>query len=139
VHGIYESKPPPAQLIKCTQCSFSHRKASVVRVHISKSHWEGSSLQCDYCDYSCISRSGMLKHKSVVHKDIDLVPPPSILSTNDVNTHIVPAEVVNDFPSCKEGSNAAPDSSAPIVICLARLTLYRMLTPLYYREKVKVA
>ena len=40
----------------------------------------------------------------------------------------------------KGGSKgAALDSSAPIVIYLARLTLYRMLTPLYYREKVKVA
>ena len=71
VHGIEEPEDQTdEQLISCTQCSFSHKKASVVKGHISKSHGSDDELFCEFCDYSCKSRSGMFKHVKIVHRNI---------------------------------------------------------------------
>ena len=56
------------QVMKCLVCSFTHVKWSVVKVHISKVHTQGIKLNCDLCEFSCRSKSGMWKHAVKVHR-----------------------------------------------------------------------
>ena len=67
-HNVLKTNPKVSHMFKCTVCVFSHIKASVVKGHISRNHNIGSKLFCNFCDYSCLSRSGMSKHIRMVHK-----------------------------------------------------------------------
>ena len=69
-HNVLKTNPEVSHMYKCTMCTFSHMKASVVKGHISRNHNIGSNLSCSFCDYSCLSRSGMFKHIRMVHKEM---------------------------------------------------------------------
>jgi transcription initiation factor IIE alpha subunit len=67
-HGAEKLETTETQFMKCPECTFSHPKLSVVKVHISKIHTLDVKLNCAMCDYSCHSKSGMWKHIAKVHK-----------------------------------------------------------------------
>ena len=56
------------QSVKCTKCDFSHRKHSVLKVHMSKVHPSGDTFPCVKCNFVCYSDSGLSKHYENVHK-----------------------------------------------------------------------
>jgi DNA-directed RNA polymerase subunit RPC12/RpoP len=47
-HGAYQtSTPVNTQVFKCSECTFSHVKLSVVKTHFGKAHAEDDTLACD--------------------------------------------------------------------------------------------
>ena len=69
-HGVQKLIPEITDVFECEQCSFTHVKKSVLKTHIGKVHSEGIKVNCDQCDYFCLSKSGMIKHKRIVHKSV---------------------------------------------------------------------
>ena len=69
-HGVPKSIPEITDVFECEQCSFTHVKKSVLKTHIGKVHSKGIKVYCDQCDYFCLSKSGMFKHKRIVHKSV---------------------------------------------------------------------
>ena len=67
-HGVDQEVSAATQVMKCPVCSFTHVKWNVVKVHISKAHTQGMKLNCDLCEFSCGSKSGMWKHVANVHR-----------------------------------------------------------------------
>jgi hypothetical protein len=48
---------------RCVDCPFSLFKLSVVKTHLGKAHVQAARLACEHCDYTCLSKSGMYKHR----------------------------------------------------------------------------
>jgi hypothetical protein len=67
-HGAKQKPMAAEALFRCTNCTFSHSKLSVVKTHFGKAHVQAARLACDNCDYTCLSHSGMYKHCVTVHK-----------------------------------------------------------------------
>ena len=70
VHKLVQEEhvTPSLKLSRCTKCDFSHKKVSVVKVHMSKFHPTGIRIQCEKCTFQCYSDSGMNKHYEKVHQ-----------------------------------------------------------------------
>ena len=67
-HGAKQKPLAADALFRCTNCTFSHVKLSVVKTHFGKAHVQAARLTCEHCDYTCLSKSGMHKHNVSVHK-----------------------------------------------------------------------
>ena len=67
-HNIPKPVCEEENLFKCTDCNFSHSKASVVKRHVTMNHTENIKIDCNSCEWSCVSKGAMYKHKSLAHK-----------------------------------------------------------------------
>ena len=90
-HEVQKPTAKNTEVIKCTKCTFSHVNRSVLKAHFSKAHAQDVRINCDHCDYYCLSDSGMRKHKKKAHKPRAsednsvgevLMPPPAASSNH---------------------------------------------------------
>ena len=84
-HGVKKQSSENTQVTTCSMCSFSHMSLSVVKTHFCKAHAQDVRVNCDLCDYYCLSKSGLGKHKKIAHKQSAIVgrvlmPPPAAAS-----------------------------------------------------------
>ena len=69
-HGVkHVVSAGSSEVFSCSLCSFSHVKLGVVKTHFGKNHAHDKELECDNCDYKCYSKSGLNKHRAIVHKN----------------------------------------------------------------------
>lgn len=64
---INESNEMPR---KCSKCSYSSTRKSILSRHIKNVHHILRSHLCDQCAFSCCRESDMLKHKNLIHSQI---------------------------------------------------------------------
>ena len=122
-HGLQKPNSKNTEVIKCTECTFSHVNRSVLKAHFSKAHAQDVRRNCDHCDYYCLSDSGMRKHIKKAHKPragednslvgTDLMPPPAASS---IPADFGPPQTVVKAYRHVEAANWAPPPP-PGLVC----------------------
>ena len=136
-HGVQKPKAAITEVFECTECTFSHAKERVVKAHFTNAHAKvAAKHNCDYCDFNCLTKSGMWKHlkshksddierdKVIVSDDLvgqDLVPPPHAAAAFHA-----PQPTADHVPLGAEGLAPPPAiNHSPLVAAIQALPFYK--------------
>ena len=69
------------------ECSFSAKAAKHLKRHITSMHSTKSFIGCDLCEFECISKSGLVKHKIDIHGKQCPICDKMLLNSVQLNIH----------------------------------------------------